>query len=141
MPKSDEIKIEQCWTSQAYAPEDQKTLSSQQHADACAAELCLDGSHGIMCGSCVDTFTFNSALGLCVKCSSSANITPIVVVAGITLLACAFLVLQYRGVQIIPPWFFQLALVRVLKNVDKGMLKVGTLAAAMPFILSQYLDD
>jgi hypothetical protein len=123
----DEEEAEQCWIPQAYPLEGEKQTKEGEEVEVdstCSASLCKTGSHGIVCGSCLDSFTFNSALGTCVKCDSSANLGPLVVIVALVLLVGVFLVLQYKGYEVVPPWFFQLAPVRVAKNVDKGMLKV-----------------
>jgi hypothetical protein len=44
-----------------------KDGSGDATEEACVAAMCLEGATGILCGSCEDGYTPNSALATCVE--------------------------------------------------------------------------
>ena len=96
------------------------------------ALLCTKGAIGPLCGSCSDGYTFNSALSLCVECGSSSNTSPIYVACGL-LVALSTAALLKKALKrrnggghgaVAVTGFFLKPIFRVLRQVDKGQLKV-----------------
>ena len=76
-----------------------------------------------MCGSCLDGYTFNSALGLCVACESAKNTTPIIVVCILCLLGLAALALR-RSQKFKCDSCLRYLHLSTMHHIDKGTLKV-----------------
>lgn len=79
------------------------------------------GSGGVLCGSCLDGFTYSSASLQCVECGSAAGTPVVVVVIFAAILAVGLLYLY--GVTV-PTWMLRLPPFNILKHLDSGMLKV-----------------
>jgi hypothetical protein len=76
-----------------------------------------------VCGSCLDGYTFNSALGLCVACESAKNTAPIIVVCILCLLGLAVLALR-RSQKFKCDSCFGYLHLSTMHHIDKGTLKV-----------------
>jgi hypothetical protein len=86
---------------------------------------------GPMCGSCVSGYTFSSSASLCVECSSSTNFSPLIVMAVVLVLVGAVVVVRVArgggggGGSVLPRCLAAAEpLVRVVRHIDKGELKV-----------------
>lgn len=123
-----------CWARESYGSasgaDDEAPLAMDQ-SGPCASDglQCLEGSGGILCGSCYDGYTFNSALQVCVRCESTDNTVPVAVFGAVCLAVVAAMVARINGLRLFPrsgrggvgasnrPR-------SVLEHLDKGMLKV-----------------
>ena len=81
--------------------------------------MCSEGAKGPLCNSCMDGYTFNSALSSCMPCGSDATMIPLALASALGFLGLAVLALQWRGVKL--DAYLRLS---VLKLVDTGTLKI-----------------
>lgn len=109
---------EGCWSKSAFDDGDL--------VKGCESDLlqCQKGSKGFVCASCEDGYTLNSALSSCVICQSSSNTLPIVVVGILACLTAVGLLFYYYGFRVPESAMRWIPLVGLLKQIDKGMLKV-----------------
>jgi hypothetical protein len=125
---------ESCWSIDAYSANASSSSSasissSSQTAvvvngDPCDSDtlMCIEGSTGPLCGSCLDGYTFNSALSLCVACESASNTTPLMLMGAFAAVAVIALVLQLRGFDFGACLaYFRLG---ILRHIDEGTVKV-----------------
>ena len=85
--------------------------------------LCAPGSTGPLCSGCIDGYTFNSALAVCVFCESSANTAPIMFMGGIALVVAVAVFLRLRGYEL-PACVARVPCVALFAHVDMGTCKV-----------------
>jgi serine/threonine protein kinase/membrane protein implicated in regulation of membrane protease activity len=112
------------------------------NSSVCNADdlMCDEGSAGPLCGTCKDTYTYNSATRKCIDCDGDQSVIPAIVVGSIALLLVLLVIgfvlkdsplfggaglmetrhqaiLLWNSILKIPPF-------SILKHVDQGMLKV-----------------
>ena len=113
---------ESCWDARNY------------NSTACFAQeeiLCSEGAHGILCMSCEDSYTFNSALSQCLLCEGNDNRIPLIIF-GIVVLAAIICAVLYANGYRFPEWVMDLHVVITINHVEKGHLKVAWVSAQPP---------
>jgi hypothetical protein len=107
-----------CWTSRAKNQSIDLNLACDSDAMQCSA-----GSGGILCGSCVFGYSFNSASGLCEMCVSSkgSNAHVLLVVLIIFLMGSIYITLRKLcGIDLYKLY----QRYNIFRYVDNGMFKV-----------------
>jgi hypothetical protein len=86
-------------------------------------QMCLDGSAGPLCGSCLDGYSFSNSALICEKCPEN-GISGDSAVDILLLTVCILLGLAvYFGYLKFPAWALGTAPFSWIKHIDNGMLK------------------
>ena len=110
-----------CWAVEAY--NSSSKLFSLENCESDSL-LCLRGSGGPLCGSCMDGFTFNSAISICVECTDSTNTTPIIVMSILGFIFVGVAVLHFRGIKLRCSAMPNIPCLSILMHIDTGTLKI-----------------
>jgi hypothetical protein len=102
--------------------------------------MCEKGSQGPLCGTCMDSYTYNSATRKCISCTGNQSVVPAIIIGailGLIILAIILFVLKdsklVGGLGLVETEAQTRALVQkflsippfsILKQVDQGMIKV-----------------
>ena len=106
---------ELCWEAGRY------------NSTACAAQeelLCDEGAQGILCQSCEDGYTFNSALSKCLLCEGADNTVPLIIFGALAGVALVLASLYAHGLRA-PASITELHAFGFVRYVTKGHLKVS----------------
>ena len=117
-------EVQNCWTIDAYNASSKSAMQAAEEGGPCYEDTlqCTEGSTGPLCGSCLDGYTFNSALSQCVLCESASNLNPIIIMSSIGFSGLVAAVLRWRGFNL--QKYVRLPSFPFLKHADKGTLKV-----------------
>jgi hypothetical protein len=99
---------------------DDDNFASEDDDSCSQVELqCSHGSHGPLCGACIDGFIYSGALERCIECQSASVISYVVVAA--LFIVLTFIVLLFRVSKEIDS---RILTIKFLRYFDTGSLKV-----------------
>lgn len=109
-----------CWRIEYFT-----NMSNMSMIEKCGLDelLCASGSHGALCGSCSNGFSYSSSEKKCKSCNNS-NMAPVFVLIALVLFACLVALLLPRGYTPSKVLFFSQWLQGSTKCLPPGTFRV-----------------
>lgn len=117
-------------------------IESSFNSSICNSDdlMCQKGSTGVLCGSCISSYTYNSALRACIACDSDTSIIPAyIILSFIGLIIFSLFLFIIKDSKFFGGGGYGVTLIKlevmknhllsyppfsILKHIDRGMIKV-----------------